>query len=111
MLITRSKVRRILCYFFDDCGLLGVILELLGHLILDKMSKGQKRVLKGRQNGGSEAPLGAARSSLRVTWEAFGHPLGYFGAVGATLLSLKLLLDQHVDFVTSMENTRKTSAF
>ena len=85
MLRTWSKVRRILCNFFDDFGLLGVILELRGHLIQDEMPKGRKRVAKRHQHGGSEARLGTVRASLTVTWGLWVYIEPHWSPVGATL--------------------------
>ena len=88
MLMTWSKVRHSFCNFVYDFGLLGVILELRGDLIQDKMPKGRKSVAKGCQNGGSEAPLGATWGSIKVHREAFGHPVGDFGILLALLYGL-----------------------
>ena len=84
MLMTWSKVRHSFCNFVYDFGLLGVILELRGDLIQDKMPKGRKRLPKGRQNGGSEAPPGLPGSHLGGLWSHIGPPKGPAGVTSGS---------------------------
>ena len=81
MLMNRSEVRRTIGNFFDDLELLGVILELLGPLFGTRCQK----VGEGCPKDVKMEPLGAARGSLRVTWEVFGRPLAHFEALLASL--------------------------
>ena len=81
MLMNRSEVRRTIGNFFDDFGLLGVILELLGPLFGTRCQK----VGEGCPKDIKMEPLGAAQGPLRVTWEAFGRPLGHFAALLVSL--------------------------